>query len=83
MKIDFGCGKRKKEGYVGVDALNLPGVDVVHDLDFIPYPFEDNAADDIWMDNTLEHLANPLKVMEEIYRISKNGANVVVGVPYF
>lgn len=83
MKIDFGCGQRKKEGYVGVDALSLPGVDVVHDLNIFPYPFEDSAADDIWIDNVLEHLDNPLKVMEEIYRISKNGAKVVVSVPYF
>jgi len=83
MKIDFGCGQRKKEGYVGVDALSLPGVDVVHDLNDIPYPFEDNAVDDTWMDNVLEHLDNPLKVMEEIYRISRDGAKVVVGVPYF
>jgi predicted SAM-dependent methyltransferase len=83
MKIDFGCGQRKKEGYVGVDALSIPGVDVVHDLNIFPYPFEDNSADDIWMDNVLEHLDNPLKVMEEIYRISKNDAKVLISVPYF
>jgi SAM-dependent methyltransferase len=83
MKIDFGCGQRKKGGYVGVDALSLPGVDIVHDLNIFPYPFEDSAADDIWMDNILEHLDNPLKVMEEIYRISRNEAKVVVSVPYF
>lgn len=83
MKIDFGCGQRKKEGYVGVDALSLPGVDIVHDLNIFPYPFEDNTADDSWMDNVLEHLDNPLKAMEEIYRISKNDAKVIVAVPYF
>lgn len=83
MKIDFGCGQRKKEGYVGVDKLSFSGVDVVHDLNIFPYPFEDDTAEDIWMDNILEHLDNPLKVMEEIYRISRDGARVVVGVPYF
>jgi SAM-dependent methyltransferase len=83
MKIDFGCGQQKKNGYVGVDTLSLPGVDVVHDLNIIPYPFEDSVACDIWLDNVLEHLNNPLKVMEEIYRISRNDAKVIVGVPYF
>jgi SAM-dependent methyltransferase len=83
MKIDFGCGQRKKDGYVGVDSLSFPGVDVVHDLNIFPYPFDDSAADDIWMDNVLEHLDQPLKVMEEIFRISRNGGRVVVGVPYF
>ena len=83
VNIDLGCGQRKREGYVGVDALALPGVDIVHDLDVFPYPFDDNSAEKVWMDNILEHLKDPLKVMEEIYRISANGAEVVVSVPYF
>ena len=38
MKIDFGCGKKKKDGFLGVDILKLEGVDLVHDLIcFLPY----------------------------------------------
>lgn len=32
MKLDLGCGKNKKEGFVGVDSISFPGVDVVADL---------------------------------------------------
>ena len=83
VNIDLGCGQKKREGCVGVDALALPGVDVVHDLDVFPYPFGDDSAGQVWMDNILEHLREPLKAMEEVHRISANGAEVVVSVPYF
>lgn len=83
MKIDIGCGSSKKDGYIGVDILDLPSVDIVHDLNTFPYPFNDNEIDEIWMDQVLEHLNEPMKVIEEFYRISKNGALVTIGVPYF
>lgn len=82
-KLDLGCGISKKNGFIGVDSLHLPGVDVVHDLSIFPYPFDDNEIEEIWMDNVLEHLVSPIKVVEEIYRICKKDAKVIVGVPYF
>ena len=83
MKLDIGCGASKKEGFIGVDILQLNGVDIVHDLTAFPYPFENNSVDEIWMDQVLEHLPNPLKVVEELYRICKTNAKVTIGVPYF
>ena len=33
MKIlDLGCGEKKVNGAIGLDNLQLPGVDVVHEL---------------------------------------------------
>ena len=43
MKIDFGCGQRKKEGYIGIDVLRLPGIDIVH----VPYKGGPPAATDL------------------------------------
>jgi predicted SAM-dependent methyltransferase len=83
MKLDIGCGGQKKAGFIGVDILNLEGVDIVHDLTIFPYPFEDNSVDEIYMDNVLEHLPNPMKVVEEIWRISKKGTKITIAVPYF
>jgi predicted SAM-dependent methyltransferase len=83
MKLDIGCGTSKKEGFLGVDILELPDVNVVHDLNVFPYPFKDSEVDEIWMDQVLEHLNEPLKVIEELYRICKNGASITIGVPYF
>lgn len=83
MKLDIGCGTSKKDGYLGVDKLSLPGVDIQHDLNIFPYPFESGSVDEVWMDQVLEHLDEPVKVIEEIYRICKNEALVTIGVPYF
>ena len=32
LRIDIGCGKNKKPGFIGVDALKMDGVDVVWDI---------------------------------------------------
>lgn len=82
-KIDFGCGSSKKKGYVGVDCIPLDGVDIVHNLEVFPYPFNDNEIEEVWMDNVLEHLKNPVKVMEELYRICRHGSKITISVPYF
>lgn len=83
MKIDLGCGRSKRAGYIGVDILTLPNVDIVHDLNAFPYPFDDATVEEIWLDQVLEHLNDPMRAVEEIWRICKNNAKVFVGVPYF
>lgn len=82
-RLDLGCGTSKRHGFLGVDHLLLPNVDVVHDLNAFPYPFREGDIDEVWMDNVLEHLDKPLRAMEEVWRICKHGAKVTVGVPYF
>ncbi len=84
MKIlDLGCGKRKRPGAIGLDINPRSNADVIHDLSNIPYPFEDESFDEIFIDNVLEHMANPIRTMEEVHRICKHGSRVKVIVPYF
>ena len=81
--LDFGCGNRKRPGSVGIDVNPRTDADVVHDLDVFPYPFADSTFDEVYADNVLEHLKKPVRVMEELHRITKPGACVKVIVPYF
>lgn len=81
--LDFGCGNRKRPGSVGIDVNPRTDADVVHDLDVFPYPFADSTFDEVYADNVLEHLEKPVRVMEELHRITKPGASVKVIVPYF
>ena len=81
--LDLGCGNKKRPGAIGVDCYNRTAADVIHDLNVFPYPFQDATFDEIYLDNTLEHLDDVLKVMEEVHRISKPGGLVKVIVPYF
>ena len=81
--LDLGCGKNKRAGAIGVDHSNKHEADIIHDLNVFPYPFEHNSIDEIYLDNTLEHLDSPIDVMVELYRICKVGASIKVIVPYF
>ena len=44
MIVDLGCGDSKR-GDIGIDRVPLPGVDLVVNLGFEPFPFEDNTID--------------------------------------
>ena len=46
VNIDFGCGNKKKRGYVGVDSVAVLGVDKVMDLNK-KLKFEDGKIDKI------------------------------------
>ena len=72
MKIlDIGCGVNKVEGSIGVDAVSMPGVDVVHDLSVIPWPFEVDEFSTVIANHFLEHCADVVLVLGEIHRITK------------
>ena len=72
MKIlDIGCGVNKVEGSIGVDAVSMPGVDVVHDLSVIPWPFEVDEFSTVIANHFLEHCADVVPVLGEIHRITK------------
>lgn len=81
--LDVGCGGRKLPGAVGMDILNLRGVDVVHDVDQTPWPFENNSFDLVFLNHVLEHVGDVVAVMEEIHRVLQPGGRVVIQVPYF
>ena len=81
--LDLGCGKRKQKGAIGIDISKDTDADVIHDLNVFPYPFTDNEFDYVYADNVIEHLDNVVKVLEELHRISKNGATIKIIVPFF
>lgn len=83
MKLHIGCGNDIKKDWVNHDIVKLKGVDVVHDLSQYPWPWSDNTFEEIYMKDVLEHLPNTVRVMEELYRISKPGGRVYIAVPYW
>jgi SAM-dependent methyltransferase len=82
-KLNIGCGSDIRAGYVNLDAAALSGVDVAHDLDEFPYPFDDNTFIEIVAKNVLEHLPDTVTVMEELYRIASTNCIVHIRVPYW
>lgn len=81
--LDFGCGRRRYPGAIGVDLNPDSAADVLADLDRPPYPFAANSFDLIWCDGILEHLTDLVRVMEELHRLARPGGRVVITTPYF
>ena len=73
LKIDIGCGKNKKEGYIGIDIDPESNADVFASA--LNLPFDDNSVDEVHSRHMVEHL-NPdeaEKFFNEIYRVLKIG----------
>jgi len=83
IKLHLGCGHDIKPGWINHDLLDLPGVDMVHDLNNYPWPLEDNSIDEVWAKDIIEHMPTITKVMDELYRITKPHAKVYIAVPYW
>lgn len=88
LKINLGSGADPFPGWVNVDMMDLPEVDVVHNLIKFPYPFEDNSADEMRAVDVIEHLPpyigdehGVIKFLEECHRILKPGAELFIQTP--
>jgi SAM-dependent methyltransferase len=68
--------------WIDLDCINLPGVDVVHDLEW-PLPFKDNQFEEVYASHILEHINKFVQLMEELHRVCKPEAKIRIIVPYF
>lgn len=82
-RLNLGCGADIRAGFVNVDAVARPGVDVVHDLDAVPWPFEDDAFDSALCSHVLEHVRDFHRCLLELQRVCRAGAEIEVIGPYF
>jgi len=71
------------KGYINLDVISMPGVDVVHDLNKYPWPFRTSQFNEINCSHILEHLNDFNQMIKELYRISKNKAIIRIYAPYF
>ena len=54
----------------------------IHDAADKQFPFADNSFDTITILETLEHVLNPVEVLQEMHRMVKPDGQVIVLVPY-
>jgi SAM-dependent methyltransferase len=84
--IDLGCNNRKligTENIIRVDLIKSAPDIIEADFNKPPLPFSDSFADEIHCYHVLEHLKEPALFLEEINRISKPNAKILIAVPHY
>jgi predicted SAM-dependent methyltransferase len=84
IKLDVGCGANKQAGFAGLDQRELPGVDIVHNAEIVPYPLPDGCCSTILCSHLLEHICpkNLINVINEFWRLMKVGGQLWISMPY-
>jgi ubiquinone/menaquinone biosynthesis C-methylase UbiE len=83
MKLDLACGRNKTPGFIGVDCVEMEGVDLVMDLEQFPWNIESNSVDEIVCNHYIEHTSDLIAFIDEIYRILKLGGVCKIVAPFY
>lgn len=89
MRLNLGAGRDPSPGWVNVDMVPGPGIDVVHNLTDYPWPFEDGTATHIKAVDVLEHLPpytpdhrpGVVAFLEECHRLLVDGGELFIQTP--
>lgn len=83
-RLDLGSGNNKRQGFLGVDSIKFPNVDLVHDLRQ-PWPWADNSIEEAHSSHFLEHLERLERVhfFNELYRVLKPDAKATIITPHW
>lgn len=68
---------------IQMDIRGSDNIDITHNAENAPYPFDDQSFDGIICSELLEHLFNPHTVIEECHRILKPNGTMILTVPNF
>lgn len=83
LKLDLGCGKNPREGFVGVDSRDF-GQKLVVDLRQT-WPWKDNSVEEAHCSHFIEHLTAQERIhfVNELYRVLKPDAKCTIIVPHW
>lgn len=85
LRLDVGCGARKREGFHGVDQYAMEGVDTVLRVGVDPWPWADSSVDELHASHFVEHLTASERVhfYNETHRVLKPGAKATIITPHW
>jgi predicted SAM-dependent methyltransferase len=82
--LDVGCSDHKSKGSVGMDKRAVTSVDIVHDIEVVPWPLPADCVSRMLMSHLIEHL-NPslmIDILNEAHRVMKPGGQLMIAMPY-
>lgn len=85
IRLDIGCGKNKKAGFIGVDQYAMENVDVVLNIAKDPWPWENDTVEEVHCSHFLEHLTGLERVQffNNLHRVMKPGAKATIITPHW
>ena len=86
IQLDIGCGANKQPNFIGMDVRDLPGVDIVHDVEVYPWPLPDDCVLQAVCSHLVEHI-NPAKFgfinfMNEVWRVMVPDGRFAIVCPH-
>jgi SAM-dependent methyltransferase len=81
-RLNLGCGRDIRSGWINLDVAALPGVDVVHDLNQVPLPFATDTFTLIDCKDVLEHV-DFIRVLRDLHRVLRTAGTIRGQVPHF
>ncbi len=84
VKLNLGSGPTKLPGFLSVDSIPFPEVDVVTDLTK-PWPWPDGTVEDVHASHFLEHLDAFQRVhfFNELFRVLVPGGKATIVTPHW
>ena len=81
MKLNIGCGKTYKEGFINIDAFDSTVADKIMPANDLK--FSSNSIDEIQSIQLIEHLGlfNAIYALSEWFRVLKPGGNLIIETP--
>lgn len=80
--LDVGCGPAKQAGAFGLDQFELPGVDLVCDLNDA-WPIADQRFDRVIFRHSIIHLSSLEHALREARRVVRKGGTIEILSPHF
>ena len=81
--LDLGCGLDKTPGAIGIDIWRGSSADVIADLNSPYLPFRDDVFERVKFTHVIEHISDTVHIMDEIWRVTLDGATVEGATPHF
>lgn len=85
LKLNLGCGKVIRPGWINHDIVPADGVDIVYDLELCgsePFPLADGSVEEIHASHLIEHIDRVLPFMQEMWRIARHGCRFELRLPF-
>jgi hypothetical protein len=85
LRLDLGCGRNKRAGFIGVDAVAFVGVDLIFDLRQEIWPWQDNSVQEIFAGHFIEHLTGRERIafFNSLFRVMATGASATLITPHW